>query len=54
MQKKTIISMYNLTEISDSYSKISRSLLQHCKDESGINNNSAITEFPINNNENEI
>ena len=54
MQKKTIISMYNLTEISDSYSKISRSLLQHFKDESGINNNSAITEFPTNNNENEI
>ena len=37
--------MYNLIEYSDSYSKTSGSLWQHCKDIAAVNDNGNIAEF---------
>ena len=39
------MSMYNLTENSDNYSKISGSLWQHCKDIPTVNNTDNIFNF---------
>ena len=42
--------MYNLIENSDAYSKTSGSLWQYCRDETALNANSEIIDFPANNN----
>ena len=39
------MAMYNLTEYSDNYSKISGTLKQYCKDIPAVNNNGAIVNF---------
>ena len=41
----TVMSMYNLIEYSDSYSKTSGSLWQYCKEIPAINNDGAIVDF---------
>ena len=43
------MSMYNLREYSDNYSKTSESLWQYCKDITAIDNNNAIVNFAENN-----
>ena len=43
------MSMYNLREYSDNYSKTSKSLWQYCKDITAIDNNNAIVNFAENN-----
>ena len=40
-----IMPMCNLTEYSDNYSKISRSLWKYCKDVPAVNNNGNISDF---------
>ena len=40
--------MYSLTEYSDNYSKTSRSLWQYYKDETALNDNDVIINFPGN------
>ena len=40
-----VMSMYNLIEYSDNYSKTSGSLWQYCKDIPAVNNNGNIVEF---------
>ena len=42
--------MYNLIEYSDAYSKTSGSLLQYCRDELALDDNSNIIDFPTDNN----
>ena len=44
-----LMSMYNLIEYSDNYSKTSLSLWQYCKDIPAVNNNNAIINFAENN-----
>ena len=44
--------MYNLVEYSDNYSKTSGSLWQFYRDETFINDNGAIANFPADNNNN--
>ena len=44
------MSMYNLMEDSDNYSKIPGSLWQYDGDEPFLNNNGAIADFPADNN----
>ena len=39
------MSMYNLTEYSDNYSKTSEILGQYCRDEPALANNCDITDF---------
>ena len=39
------MSMYNLIEYSDNYSKTSGSLSQYCKDITAVNNNDNIVDF---------
>ena len=43
------MSMYNLIEYSDNYSKASESLWQYCRDIPTVNNNGAIFDFTSNN-----
>ena len=43
------MSMYNLREYSDNYSKTSQSSWQYCKDITAIDNNNAIVNFAENN-----
>ena len=45
-----VMPMYNLIEYSDNYSKTSGSLWQYYRDESYLNNNGAIADFPADNN----
>ena len=40
------MSMYNVTEYSDNYSKTSTSLWQYCREEPALNNNDIIINFP--------
>ena len=40
--------LYNLTKYGDNYSKISRSLQQHCRDEPFLDDDNAIVVFPAN------
>ena len=40
-----VISLYNLIEYSDNYSKTSESLSQYCKDVPAVNNNGEIVDF---------
>ena len=40
-----VMSMYNLTEYSDNYSKTSGILRQYCRDEPAVNNDSEIVDF---------
>ena len=40
-----VMPMYNLTEYSDNYSKISGSLWQYCKDIPAVDSNGNIVEF---------
>ena len=40
-----VMSMYNLIEYSDNYSKTSESLWQYCKDIPAVDNNNAIVDF---------
>ena len=42
--------MYNLIEYSDAYSKTSGSLLQYCRDELALDDNSNIIDFRTDNN----
>ena len=42
--------MYNLVEHSDAYSKASGSLWQYYRDETALDNNGNITDFPDDNN----
>ena len=44
------MSMYNLMEDSDNYSKIPGSLWQYYRDEPFLNNNGAIADFPADSN----
>ena len=44
-----VMTMYNLIEYSDHYSKTSRSLWQYCKDIPAVNNNGEIVDFSVNN-----
>ena len=44
-----VMSMYNLIEYSDNYSKTPGSLWQHCKDIPAVDNNNAIVNFVENN-----
>ena len=44
-----VMSMYNLKEYSDNYSKTSGSFSQHCKDIPAVNNNGEIVNFAVNN-----
>ena len=44
------MSIYNLIEFSDAYSKTSQSLWQYYRDEPASNNNGDIVDFPGNNN----
>ena len=44
-----VMSMYNLIEYSDNYSKTSGSLWQCCKDVPAVDNNNAIANFAENN-----
>ena len=44
-----VMSMYNLIEYSDNYSKASGSLRQYCKDILAVDNNNAIANFAENN-----
>ena len=44
-----MVSLYNLIEYSNSYSKISGSLWQYCKDIPAVDNNNAIVNFVENN-----
>ena len=44
-----VMTMYNLIEYSDSYSKKSGSLSQYCKDIPAVDNNNAIVNFKENN-----
>ena len=39
------MSMYNLMEYSDNYSKRFRILWQYCRDETAVNDNGAIVDF---------
>ena len=39
------MSMYNLIEYSENYSKTSRILFQHCRDVPAVDNNDAVTDF---------
>ena len=41
--------MYNLIEYIDAYSKISRNLRQHCRDEPALNDNNHVIDFPADN-----
>ena len=43
------MSMYNLIEYSDAYSKTSQSLWQYYRDEPALDNNDDIIDFPANN-----
>ena len=43
------MSMYDLIEYSDNYSKTSGSLWQYCKDIPAVNNNNATVHFAVNN-----
>ena len=43
-----VMSMYNLIEYSDNYSKTSGSLWQYCKDVPAVDNNNAIVNFAEN------
>ena len=45
-----VMSMYNLIEYSDIYSKILGSLWQYYRDELALNNNHTIIDFPGNDN----
>ena len=45
-----VMTMYNLIEYSDAYSKTSGSLWQYYRDEPALNNNGDIIDFPENNN----
>ena len=44
------MSMYNLIEYSDVYSKTSGSLLEYFRNEPALGNNNNIIDFPANNN----
>ena len=44
------MSMYNLTEYRDNYSKTVGSLWQYCRDEPFLDNNGAIVDFVANDN----
>ena len=44
------MSMYNLIEYSDVYSKMSGSLLKYFRNEPALGNNNNIIDFPANNN----
>ena len=46
----TVVSMYNLIEYSDTYSKTSGGLWQYYKDEAALDNSGNIIDFPTNNN----
>ena len=45
-----VMSMYNLIESSDNYSKTSRSLYQYYREEPFLDNNGAIADFPADDN----
>ena len=47
-----VMSMYNLQECSDIYSKTLGSLWQYCRDEPALNNNKTVISFPANKNNN--
>ena len=42
--------MYNLTEYSDTYLKTSGNLWQYYKDDSALDNDKSINDFPVDNN----